>query len=107
MNFQKQRLNRIVAAGMSGLLLIAYVAQAQTTTPPQTTTPIQHVVVIFQENVSFDHYFATYPIAANNSASEPSFTGSPTTPNVNGLTGPLLTANPNAAQPFRLTRAQA
>lgn len=29
-----------------------------------TTTPIKHVVVIFQENVSFDHYFATYPVAA-------------------------------------------
>ena len=24
-------------------------------------TPIKHVVVIFQENVSFDHYFGTYP----------------------------------------------
>jgi phospholipase C len=24
---------------------------------PETTTPIEHVVVIFQENVSFDHYF--------------------------------------------------
>ena len=31
----------------------------------QTATPIKHVVVIFQENVSFDHYFATYPKAAN------------------------------------------
>src|SRR6478609_1858963 len=30
-----------------------------------TATPIKHVVVIFQENVSFDHYFATYPHAAN------------------------------------------
>lgn len=30
-----------------------------------TKTPIKHVVVIFQENVSFDHYFATYPYAAN------------------------------------------
>ena len=28
-------------------------------------TPIKHVVVIFQENVSFDHYFGTYPYAAN------------------------------------------
>ena len=27
----------------------------------QQPTPIKHVVVIFQENVSFDHYFATYP----------------------------------------------
>ncbi len=26
---------------------------------PSSTTPIKHVVVIFQENVSFDHYFAT------------------------------------------------
>ncbi len=25
------------------------------------TTPIQHVVVIFGENISFDHYFGTYP----------------------------------------------
>ena len=30
-----------------------------------TATPIHHVVVIFQENVSFDHYFGTYPRAAN------------------------------------------
>ena len=30
-----------------------------------TTTPIKHLVVIFQENVSFDHYFATYPEATN------------------------------------------
>jgi len=30
-----------------------------------TTTPIKHLVVIFQENVSFDHYFATYPVAGN------------------------------------------
>ena len=28
-------------------------------------TPIKHLVVIFQENVSFDHYFGTYPNAAN------------------------------------------
>ena len=32
--------------------------------PGQTATPIQHLVVIFQENVSFDHYFATYPTAS-------------------------------------------
>jgi phospholipase C len=75
--------------------------------PPAPTTPIQHVVVIFQENVSFDHYFATYPVAANNNPNEPSFTASPNTPTVNGLNGPLLTNNPNSTQPFRLTRAQA
>ena len=30
-----------------------------------THTPIKHLVIIFQENVSFDHYFGTYPFAAN------------------------------------------
>jgi phospholipase C len=30
-----------------------------------TATPIKHVVVIFDENESFDHYFGTYPYAAN------------------------------------------
>jgi phospholipase C len=77
------------------------------TQPAAATTPIQHVIVIFQENVSFDHYFATYPVASNKSSAEPAFTASPDTPSVNGLSGPLLTSNPNAAQPFRLTRAQA
>jgi len=74
---------------------------------PTTTTPIQHVVVIFQENVSFDHYFATYPNAANNSSTEPVFRAAPNTPSVNGLSGPLMSNNPNSAPPFRLTRAQA
>ena len=71
-----------------------------------TTTPIQHVVVIFQENVSFDHYFGTYPIAANSTPGEPQFVAAPGTPDVNGL-GSLLTNNPNSAQPSRLGRAQA
>jgi phospholipase C len=37
------------------------------------STPIKHVVVIFQENVSFDHYFATYPNAMN-APGQPAFT---------------------------------
>ena len=31
-----------------------------------TATKIKHVVVIFGENISFDHYFGTYPNAQNN-----------------------------------------
>jgi phospholipase C len=58
-------------------------------------TPIKHVVVIFQENVSFDHYFGTYPNATN-PPNEPQFTAAPDTPSVVGLSGPLLTDNPNA-----------
>jgi phospholipase C len=76
-------------------------------TIPTATTPIQHVVVIFDENQSFDHYFGTYPSAANNNSSEPAFHAAPNTPSVNGLTSALLNNNPNSHDPIRLTRAQA
>jgi phospholipase C len=70
-------------------------------------TPIKHVVVIFEENISFDHYFATYPNAANPSG-EPRFKASSDTPSVNNLlSAGLLTNNPNLAQPFRLDRSEA
>ena len=86
---------------------LALAATAALPAQTQTSTPIQHVVVIFQENVSFDHYFATYPVAANNTLAEPVFAAAPNTPSVNGLNTPLLAANPNSAVPFRLSRAQA
>jgi phospholipase C len=71
-----------------------------------TTTPVKHLVVIFQENVSFDHYFATYPNAANTDGSP--FAADPSTPAVNGLGASLRAPNnPNSAQPFRLSHAQA
>ena len=69
-----------------------------------TTTPIKYVVVIFQENVSFDHYFATYPNAANTDGIP--FHSHRNTPAVNGLTAGLISANPNSTKPFRLTYAQ-
>jgi phospholipase C len=79
-----------------------------------TATPIQHLVVIFQENVSFDHYFGTYPNALNPKG-EPKFKAASNTPTVNGLTNALLNNNPNlnpangagASNPFRLDRSQA
>ncbi len=77
-------------------------------------TPIRHVVEIFQENVSFDHYFGTYPHAANSDGQ--SFTAKPHTPAVDGLlpatasslppglrhSTNLLTSNPNSFPPQRL-----
>ena len=72
-----------------------------------TKTPIKYLVVIFQENISFDHYFATYPNAAN-PPNEPAFHAKPGTPRVNNLLNAgLLTQNPNSTQPFRLDRGQA
>jgi phospholipase C len=79
-----------------------------------TTTPIKHLVVIFDENVSFDHYFGTYPYAANTDGTP--FVAKPGTPTVNGLytkitksgpVGPLLTDNPNEYNPQRLTPSEA
>jgi phospholipase C len=76
------------------------------------TTPVRHLVVIFDENVSFDHYFGTYPYALNPKG-EPAFHATHGTPQVNGLynavgasgpTGPLLTRNPNESNPLRLGR---
>ena len=69
-----------------------------------TAYPISHVVVIFQENVSFDHYFATYPFAEN-PAGEPAFHAKDGTPTVNGLNDALLTNNPNSLQPQRIDRS--
>jgi phospholipase C len=70
-----------------------------------TATPIKHVVVLFDENVSFDHYFGTYPYATNTDGSP--FSATPGTPTVNGLTPQLLAHNPNSYNPTRLTPAQA
>jgi phospholipase C len=74
-----------------------------------TATPIQHVVVIYQENVSFDHYFGTYPNAANSDGVP--FQAKSDTPSVNGLSPALLNNNPNmyngaVANPFRLSHSQ-
>jgi phospholipase C len=101
----------------------------------QTATPIKHLVIIFQENVSFDHYFGTYP-KAQNLAGETQFVAKKNTPKVNNLVNPLdvnhnfgplagvdlINNNPNnnpaapnngklngtgASNPFRLSPAQA
>src|ERR1700730_6766693 len=99
-----------------------------------TTTPIQRLVVIFQENVSFDHYFGTYPVAQNLTGETP-FNASKHTPkSINTLLTPLdvtnhfaplagvdlVNKNPNgplgsgaaingadASNPFRLAPSQA
>ncbi len=100
---------RLPLLGVAALALsTGSVVGASNAPPGQDTggvTPIQHLVVIFQENVSFDHYFATYPVAPNTDG-EP-FSATAETPSVNGLNTPLQAPNnPNSVQPFRLTRAQ-
>jgi len=114
-------MHKILATALSALLVTGQFAApaaagAQDDGTP-TATPIRHVVVIFGENISFDHYWATYPYATNPKG-EPAFYADPHTPSVNGLLHDgLLTRNPNflnsavngtaAQNPFRLDRSQA
>jgi phospholipase C len=76
-----------------------------------TNTPIKHLVVIFQENISFDHYFGTYP-DADNPSGEVQFKAKANTPSVSGLTEGLLEHNlnkdktANFYQPIRLGPSQ-
>jgi len=93
---------KLLASALS-LAIGAAPAFAAENQPSKTMTPIQHVVVIFQENVSFDHYFATYPNASNTDGTQ--FNPVHNTSTVNGLTSGLIAANPNSTKPFRLSSA--
>jgi phospholipase C len=110
-------IRKVLALGMAAMLLNPAILGAipRDADDFQTKTPIKHVVIIFQENVSFDHYFGTYPNATN-PGGEPAFHAADGTPTVNGLlTDGLLNHNPNslnalntgAVNPFRLDRSQA
>src|ERR1700761_2480213 len=108
---QKLVATSLASLMFAGSLINHTVADAQS----GTTTPIKHLVVIFQENISFDHYFGTYPKALN-PAGQPRFIAKQGTPAVNGYTDGLLYNNPNAlnagnangaVNPFRLDRSQA
>jgi phospholipase C len=125
-------IRKLLSLSLTSTLVLSGCSSGISSTPPgngnANTTPvptvtattasasIQHVVVIFQENVSFDHYFGTYPNAANTGGT--TFTAAVGTPtNINNyVSNPsLLTANPNlssgngtsAANPFRLGPNQA
>src|SRR5690349_12809757 len=102
--------------GAAGVLVAAAATQPAggqaASASARTATPIRHLVVIFDENNSFDHYFGTYPHAANTDGTP--FSAKPGTPTVNGLLqNDLLTHNPNhfndgsTANPRRLNPSQA
>ena len=113
-SFSPARISRVrLCQSMCASLLMSVPFTFHAQTKPKDA--IRHVVVIYQENVSFDHYFATYPIALNPSG-EPAFHALPGTPAVDGISGDLLAHNPNflnsengagRSNPFRLGRGQA
>src|SRR5271163_2262118 len=100
-------IRKLLALSLSTTLILSGCGQGTVSTPPgngnanttppptPTTAPavIKHVVVIFDENISFDHYFGTYPNAAN-TPGDPVFTAAAGTPTPNNyVSNPsLLTA---------------
>jgi phospholipase C len=110
-------MQKLIASSIATLLVVGQVLAPVYASAETTATPVKHLVVIFQENVSFDHYFGTYPNALNPGGGEPKFKAAPGTPAVNGYTDGLLFSNPNflnttlngagASNPFRLDRSEA
>ena len=94
-------------AGAAALVLLggtspAYADSSHHGHGDSTTTPIKHLVVLFDENVSFDHYFASYPKAANTDGTK--FKAAKNTPkNIDTAAhAGLLKKNPNQYAPKRL-----
>jgi phospholipase C len=117
MHHRKRLLLPVLVAAAAAAVLAATTnagAAKRSSQGGATATPIKHLVVIFQENVSFDHYFATYPTAKNSDGQR--FDAAPGTPGVDGLTPAtdpsipaslrhatdLTQTNPNSALPQRL-----
>src|SRR5215467_15896406 len=94
-----------IGIALAAFVLLCGRGQTLATGPSAPVTPIKYLVVIFQENHSFDAYFATYPLAVN-PPGEPPFRPLPGTPSVNGLTRTLIERNPNSLQPFRMDRTR-
>lgn len=55
--------SRLRLSVVIGCLLLTLVTASATGATTGTATPFQHVIIIVQENHSFDNYFGTYPTA--------------------------------------------
>jgi len=58
-----RRENLRLKSVMVALILVLALFSANRVFAPTETTPIKHVIVVMQENHSFDNYFGTYPTA--------------------------------------------
>jgi phospholipase C len=99
-------MTKILTTTLVGLLITSLFLSssgwAMDPTMPDTKTPIKHVIIIFQENISYDHYFGVYPNAPGFTAKS----GTPTSDNYVAHPG-LLTAsgNPNLFPAFLLSNS--
>ena len=104
---QHQRLAKAALLTAAATTSVWLAPPARAERDVHTTTPIKHIVVIFQENVSYDHYFGTYPHAKPNQDGSRYFDQPrDDTPRGNSLlSAGLLTNNPNGVDPFRIDRS--
>jgi phospholipase C len=89
--------------------MLVFLAQFQTTRGTSSTaTPIQHIIIVMQENHSFDNYFGTYP-TANGTLLDPitfqlqHVNGIPDRqclPYQGSCISPLLTTSPDPSNPI-------
>lgn len=89
------------AAMTAGLLVPFATAQAAENDGTATNSPIKHLVVIYQENRSYDNYFGTYPSA-------PGFNALPGTPKAEGIPDGSynLDEKGNKVAPFLFTKEE-
>lgn len=106
----REQTRQLLATG----LLFALITPPVHAAGSATTTPIKYLVVIFDENNSFDHYFGTYPtalypqgepVSSQFTLGESPFMPLPNTPSVNGLSPTIMQYGGNSTAPFRLDRA--
>ena len=101
----RHRKAAVAGLAVGGLCVMTATAGASPGHPhaaPATTTQIKHVVVIFGENVSFDHYFGTYKSTPGPNG-EIQHVNNFLDDGNGGLQNPnLLTNNPNLVNPRRL-----
>ena len=98
----------LAAVAVAGLLVAGASDSSAKTIPDRskiTASPIKHLVVIFDENVSYDHYFGTYPKAKNTDGT-PFYAVSSTPKNNNLVSANLLQSNPNLYSPSGSRRAR-
>lgn len=89
---RKGRWDALVAVVVASLLVTSSTLPALASSPSGGSVPIQHIVVVLQENRSFDNYFGTYP-GANGIPAGVCMPYNPKEPS-QGCVKPFLTTDP-------------
>src|ERR1700736_3870984 len=54
-----------IVLAMVAAMVLATATSAGAESPDKTRSPIKHTIILYQENISFDHYFGTYGHGSN------------------------------------------